>query len=74
MYSPQKCDEYKLMAEEFSASAELVDLLARLIELDLDPDHRPGVIANFERTTAIAQLVLEFPLGDDVELAPVFQP
>jgi Protein of unknown function (DUF4089) len=68
------CDENRTMAEEFLASAPLVDLLAQLLELDLDPEHRPGVIANFERTTAIARLVMEFPIADDVEVAPVFQP
>jgi Protein of unknown function (DUF4089) len=52
----------------------LVDQLAQLIELPLAPEHRPGVIANFERTAVIAQLVMEFPLGDDVEIAPIFQP
>jgi hypothetical protein len=66
------------MAEEFSASdprlAELVDLLAQLVELDLSPDHRPGVIANFERTATIARFVMEFPLADDGEVATVFQP
>jgi Protein of unknown function (DUF4089) len=55
-------------------SAPLVDLLAQLMALPLDPEHRPGVIANFERTTTIARLVLEFPIPDDVEVAPIFQP
>jgi Protein of unknown function (DUF4089) len=68
------CDENRTMAEKFLASAPLVDLLAQLLELDLDPEHRPGVIANFERTRAIARLVMEFPIADDVEVAPVFQP
>jgi Protein of unknown function (DUF4089) len=64
---------------EVSASAPtpvepLVDQLAQLLALPLAPEHRPGVIANFERTTAIAQLVMEFPLDDDVEIALVFHP
>jgi Protein of unknown function (DUF4089) len=66
------------MAESFPASdprfAELVDLLAPLIELDIAPDHRPGVVANFERTATIARLVMEFPIPDEGEVAPVFQP
>ncbi|HEY9698516.1 MAG TPA: DUF4089 domain-containing protein [Trichocoleus sp.] len=52
----------------------LVDLMASLLDLPLDPDHRPGVIANLERTRSIAQLVMEFPLPDDIEVAPTFQP
>jgi hypothetical protein len=45
-----------------------------LLELPLHPDHRPGVIANLERTAAIAQRVLEFPIPDEIEAAPIFQP
>jgi hypothetical protein len=66
------------LAESFPASdprfAELVDLLAQLIELDIAPDYRPGVVANFERTATIARLVMEFPIPDNGEVAPVFQP
>jgi hypothetical protein len=54
--------------------ATLVDLMAQLLDLPLDPDYRPGVIANFERTAAIAQLVMDFPLADDIEVAPIYQP
>ncbi len=53
---------------------ELVDLMAQLLDLPLDPEHRPGVIANLERTHSIVQLVMEFPLPDDIEVAPIFQP
>jgi hypothetical protein len=53
---------------------QLVDLMAQIVQLPLDPEHRPGVIANFERTATIAQLVMEFPLPDDIEVAPVFEP
>ena len=52
----------------------LVDLMSQLLDLPIDPDHRPGVIANLERTASIAQLVLNFPLPDEIEVAPVFQP
>lgn len=54
--------------------AQLVDLLAQTLQLTLDPEHRPGVIANFVRTSEIAQLVMEFPLPDEIEVAPIFQP
>jgi Protein of unknown function (DUF4089) len=66
------------MAESASAPPanieSLVEQLAQLISLPLAPDHRPGVIANFDRTATIAQLVMEFPLEDEVEIAPIFQP
>lgn len=54
--------------------AQLVDLLAQTLQVPLDPEHRPGVVANFVRTAEIAQLVMEFPLPDEIEVAPVFQP
>jgi hypothetical protein len=54
--------------------AQLVDLLAQTLQIPLDPDHRPGVIANLARTAEIAQLVMEFPIPDQIEAAPVFEP
>ncbi|OCQ97245.1 DUF4089 domain-containing protein [Oscillatoriales cyanobacterium USR001] len=53
---------------------EYVDRMAELIQLPLNPEHRPGVIANFARIAAIAQLVTEFTLPPEIEAAPVFEP
>jgi len=52
----------------------LVDQMAGLMELPLQPEHRPGVVDNFARIQAIAQLVMEFPLPEEIEAAPVFEP
>lgn len=54
--------------------AEYVDKMALLLELPLAPEHRPGVVENFARIEAIAQLVLEFPLPEEIEAAPIFEP
>jgi hypothetical protein len=51
-----------------------VDAAVALIELPLDPAHRPGVILNMQRIAEMAALVMAFPLSDDVEPAPVFRP
>lgn len=51
-----------------------VDRGAEVMGLGLRPEDRPGVIANFERIVAIADLVMEFPLSDDIEIAPIFEP
>jgi hypothetical protein len=51
-----------------------VDAAAALVGLDLDPEHRPGVILNMERIAAMAALVMDFPLPDETEPAPVFHP
>ena len=53
---------------------EYVDRTSELINLPLNPEHRPGVVVNFERIAAIARLVTEFPLPQEIEAAPVFQP
>ncbi|HLO49534.1 MAG TPA: DUF4089 domain-containing protein [Kamptonema sp.] len=53
---------------------EYVDRTAELIQLPLNPEHRPGAIANFERIAAIAQIVTEFNLPEEIESAPVFEP
>lgn len=54
--------------------AEYVEQMALLLDLQLDPEQRPGVVENFARIVAIAQLVNEFPLPSEIEAAPVFEP
>ncbi|MEH2378257.1 MAG: DUF4089 domain-containing protein [Nostoc sp.] len=53
---------------------EYVDQMALLLDLELRNEYRDGVVANFERIRAIANLVNEFPLPEDIEVAPVFEP
>jgi hypothetical protein len=62
-----------LKAVEFDPAAA-VDPLAALIELPLDPAHRPGVVKHFAIIAGMARLVMDFPLADDIEPAPVFLP
>jgi hypothetical protein len=50
----------------------LVDNSAAALDLPLAPEHRPGVIENFTRIAIIAQSVMEFPLPEETEPAPVF--
>jgi hypothetical protein len=51
-----------------------VDAAAELVGMPLDPAHRPGVVLNLGRIAQMAALVMEFPLPDDTEPAPVYQP
>ncbi len=44
------------------------------LQLPIAPEYEPGVVANLERTAAIAQLFLEFPLPSEIEIAPTFEP
>ena len=53
---------------------EYVDLMALLVDLQLRDEYRDGVVVNFQRIKAIAQIVNEFPLPKEVEAAPIFEP
>ncbi|KAB8319300.1 DUF4089 domain-containing protein [Tolypothrix campylonemoides VB511288] len=53
---------------------EYVDLMGLLLDLQLRDEYRDGVVANFERIKAIAQIVNEFALPEDIEAAPTFEP
>ncbi|KOP26118.1 hypothetical protein AMR41_12730 [Hapalosiphon sp. MRB220] len=53
---------------------EYVDQMALLLDLRLRGEYRNGVVANFEKIKAIAQLVNSFPLPEDIEIAPIFEP
>jgi hypothetical protein len=48
--------------------------MSELLDLLLAPEYRPGVVKNFATISAIAQLVTEFTLPDEIEPAPVFEP
>ncbi|MEH2077478.1 MAG: DUF4089 domain-containing protein [Nostoc sp.] len=53
---------------------EYVEQMALLLDLQLRDESRDGVVANFERIMAIANLVNEFPLTEEIEAAPIFEP
>lgn len=53
---------------------DYVHATASLVDLSLDPNNVPSIVTNFARIEAIAELVLEFPLPDNIEAAPIFEP
>jgi hypothetical protein len=57
-----------------SSLEQYIDATAQILQLSVDPAHRPGVVNNMAQTAAIAQLVLDFPLPDDLEPASTFTP
>lgn len=67
-------DSAELGLADSSEMLSYIHAAAALINLPIAPEHLPGVVANLERTKAIAQLVTEFPLPDTVEAAPTFEP
>lgn len=56
------------------ALAAFIDATAAAIALPLDPALRDGVAGHVARLLSVAALVAEFPLAEDVEVAPVFRP
>lgn len=54
--------------------AQYVEETAQLIDLPLAPEYRLSVVENFAKIAAIATLVVEFPLPEELESAPVFEP
>jgi ketosteroid isomerase-like protein len=50
-----------------------IDLAASLAGLSIPVEYRAGVQQNIERAAAIARPLLDYPLEDSVEAAPVFQ-
>jgi hypothetical protein len=59
---------------DVTAIAAYVDHIAPLMGLALTPEQREGVIRNLAITFGVAQLVMDFPLPDDVDAGPVFHP
>lgn len=62
------------MSEKTFDPAEYVEQMARVLDWPLQPEHRAGVVENFARIQAVAKLVTEFPLPEEIEVAPVFEP
>ena len=51
-----------------------VERLATLIDLPIDPADRAGVATALAVVLGAAQLVMEFPLPEEIHPAPVFRP
>ncbi|WP_248304465.1 DUF4089 domain-containing protein [Breoghania sp. L-A4] len=57
----------------FDAAAHVAHM-ETVMGLTIEEDWRPSVVANMAATAAAAALVLDFPLDDEIEPAPVFIP
>jgi hypothetical protein len=55
-------------------TTEYVRYTALMMSLPIDNEYYQGVVENFQRISFIAQLVNEFPLPENVEAAPTFEP
>ena len=62
------------MSEQQVEVKVYVEQMAKLLDLPIPEECEQGVIDNFIRMQAIAALVTEFSLPDEMETAPIFQP
>ncbi|MDJ0690488.1 MAG: DUF4089 domain-containing protein [Xenococcaceae cyanobacterium MO_188.B32] len=62
------------MAEKTNNWSQYVQQAAELMGLQITPAYFPDVVDNFERIVAIASLVTEFDLPENIESAPTFEP
>ncbi|MBW4678472.1 MAG: DUF4089 domain-containing protein [Desmonostoc geniculatum HA4340-LM1] len=53
---------------------EYVKQMGLLLDLEVRDEYFDGVVANFERIKAIANLVNSFPLAEEIEVASIFEP
>lgn len=52
----------------------MVDASSALLDLPLDPSHRPGVLRYYALAAQMAQVVLAVPLGPADETGALFRP
>ena len=62
------------MTKQIKDVQQYVQQTADLIGLQIDPVYLPEIVDNFERIAAIASLVTEFELPENIESAPTFEP
>jgi hypothetical protein len=53
---------------------EYVRQMSLLLNLHINDKYQDGVVANFEKIKDIAEVVNNFPLSEEIEIAPVFEP
>lgn len=61
------------MSSGFDPEA-VIDAMAPMLWLRIDPAHRPGVVQNLRAAEAAMRRMTAAPLEDMAEPAPVFQP
>lgn len=57
---------------DFDAETYL-DVAAHLVGLPISPSDRPAVVENLRAIAAVAATLMDEPLADDIESAPVFE-
>jgi hypothetical protein len=60
------------MSAEFDVKSHVAHM-EKVMGLTIEDEWRPVVEAHIAATQKAAELVLSFPLGEDIEAAPVFE-
>lgn len=63
-----------IMENQNLNTLEYVKQMSLLLELPINNEYKDGVIANFERIKSIAEVVNNFPLPEEIEIATTFEP
>lgn len=66
-------DGARMSYKPFDVEA-LIDAVAPVMQLEIAPEHRPGVKLNLKTAAKMAALVEHVTLPDDTEPAPVYRP
>lgn len=56
------------------ATEDYVKEVAATVALPIPAEYLSGVVLNFERSTALAKILLDFPMPMDVHPAPNYEP
>jgi hypothetical protein len=56
------------------STEDYVNQTAQMIGLPIPLEYHQSVVENFERIRTVAQLVIDVPLPEHIEIAPVFEP
>lgn len=57
-----------------SETEKLMAAAAEVLRIEVEPEFKPGVLANLDVAVKMAKLVEAFELDDEAEPAPVFRP
>lgn len=67
-------DESKKIANQQLNVREYVEQMSLLLNLQIADDYLDQVVANFQSIQSIAELVNNFPLSEEIEIATIFEP
>lgn len=63
-----------IMTEKNLEIINYIQQTSKVIDLSISSEYLPGVVENFSRLKAMASLVTDFPLSQDIETATQFEP